>query len=152
VTANVSQQRVSGQPFTVDDLHQFVDQANLRRLPDHTLVVCTADRSNSIFSLTTHATGDPDTDSAPVTPKPGEINQDLRTIIKRNSTGPVKPYRHWLRSYAVHDLILGDVRALLAQSYEAGLPVDNYEITALTAPGSDHRVFSLSARPRPKDR
>ncbi|WP_410575409.1 hypothetical protein [Amycolatopsis sp. cmx-4-61] len=48
----------------------------------------------------------------------------------------------------MNDLVLGDVRELLACIYEAGVPIDLYEIAALMAPGSRQRVFRISARPR----
>lgn len=145
---NVSQRTEHRRPFTVDALRQFVDQANRQRLPDATVVTCSAHLDGSIYSLTTHATGGAEASVTHVTPEPGEVDQDGRTTIERSSTGPVVSYRYWLRTRTVRELLLGDVRALLAEIYDARLPVDRYEIAAEYAAGTNRqKVYRISARP-----
>lgn len=150
VTSDVSQQCVAGQPFTVTDLHQFVDQANREGLIDDTRLLCTARPDSSVFSLQTFAARSEVRDHSHVTPKPGEnVDPTGRTTIAQSSTGPIVSRRRWFRTYSANALLLGDARALLARIYEARVPWEHYEITALPVSKSVRQlVFSIDARPR----
>jgi hypothetical protein len=148
--ANVSQQKATGEPFTIEDLHQFVDHANRLGLPDDVGIHCETSRLGDLVSLSTYATEQQQPGGPIPTPSSASKQRSgVRTEIEQAPSGPVRPYRWRLRRHEGRRLLLGDVRALLAKIYEMQLPVESYQVDALKRPGSNPPlVFHLSARPR----
>lgn len=149
VAISVNQRCATNHRFTVGDLHRFVDQANRGGLPDETPVRCVLHADGSVAGLNALSTEHHTTVFPRVTPADGTPGPRGQSVIRQTGTGRPVHYRRWFRTLSLNQLVLRDVRALLSRVYEAGVPTDQYEITAMTTPGNGrHLVRGITARRR----